>query len=47
MDAESPICIEPTSALKLVQGKDIIGDYKIGKLLGQGAYGEVKLGEHI
>lgn len=46
MDITSPI-IEESKSLKLVEGKDIIGDYKIGKLLGKGAYGSVKLGEHI
>ena len=29
------------------EDKNFIGDYKIGKLLGKGAYGTVKLGEHV
>jgi len=46
-DIQSPIQLEPDHVPKLVEGKDIIGDYKIGKLLGTGAYGAVKLGEHL
>ena len=48
MDIKSPIQFEEESKkLTPREGKDVIGDYKIGKLLGKGAYGSVKLGEHI
>jgi len=47
MDITSPIEKEEKKLVDLVEGKDIIGDYKIGKLLGKGAYGSVKLGEHV
>jgi len=47
MDITSPIQFEESKKLTPREGKDVIGDYKIGKLLGKGAYGSVKLGEHI
>jgi len=49
MDVTSPIVLEESKKLDRPsgqEGKDFIGDYKIGKLLGKGAYGSVKLGEH-
>lgn len=50
MDVTSPIVLEESKKLDRPsgqEGKDFIGDYRIGKLLGKGAYGSVKLGEHI
>lgn len=50
MDVTSPIVLEESKKLDRPtgqEGKDFIGDYKIGKLLGKGAYGSVKLGEHF
>ena len=46
MEAFSPITLEESKELKLTQGKDIIGDYLIGKIIGTGAYGVVKAGEN-
>ena len=50
MDVTSPIVLEESRKLTRPseqESKNFIGDYTIGKLLGKGAYGSVKLGKHV
>ena len=47
-EVTSPIQFEETKTASMQQPrKDVIGNYKIGKVLGKGAYGQVKLGIHL
>ncbi len=31
----------------MIQGEDYIGEYNLGKLLGEGVFGKVNLGTHV